>query len=128
MCNIQAQAPVLQLGDIILCCLFMARDSGTSTPAGAGSSTASSSLSSQTFTLQAAAVSSSSGVRSTSGKAGRRLYVASEVLRACKISASDPLLVAGVLSAAELKRRLSLQTKDQVEKKARLCSQHVPSA
>ena len=97
----------------------MARDSGPSTPTG----NAASSLSNRTFTLQPAppsSTSSSNGQNGSnrSGRAARRLYIASEVLRTCRISASDPLLVAGVLGANELKKRLSLQTKDAVNDKA----------
>ena len=101
----------------------MARDSGPSTPVNGTSSSAP--LSSRTFTLQAvpSASSSSNSANARTGRAARRLYIASEVLRACKISASDPLLVAGVLSASELKKRLSLQTKDAASEKARLGKQ-----
>lgn len=68
----------------------------------------------RTFTLTSLpGPSSASASGSYSGRAGRRLHVPAEVLRASKIAASDPILVASTLSARDLGKRLSLKDNSQ---------------
>lgn len=85
------------------------------------------SLSSKTYTLTPLPSSSSSS-SSRSARTARRIHVSAELLRACKISAGEPILIAPALSANELKKRLTIKQKkeeDHSEDKAEKVSERV---
>lgn len=85
-------------------------------PGGNGLQSPALSISQRTFSLTSLpgpSASTSASSSSRAGRASRRLHVPAEVLRASKIGASDPILVASTLSARDLGKRLSLKENGQ---------------
>lgn len=95
-----------------------------------GTASPASSIAQRTFTLTSlphASTSSSSTARHNAdqGRAGRRLHIPADVLKACKLAAGDAILVASTLSAKDLDRRLSLKDGGIKRTKANLDQQQV---
>lgn len=90
---------------------FMPPANGTPSPGPA-------SLAQRTFTLSAPSTSVTTSI-TTSARAARRIHVPAEVLKACKIGANDPLLLAGALSPSEIQKRLKIKQQQEADDKVR---------